>query len=293
MHASRRLPPIAARTFTGTDAVRALPAPARTRPAAVTVRPAGTDEAASTHTVGDIESARADRPRRRVALWVDTMTEYLRPSVGTAALRVLAAAGFSAEVIGGRSQRACCGLTLFSTGQLERTRAELTRTAEVVQPYLDAGIPVVGLEPSCVAMLRGDAEALIGRRLHVLTLAEFLTEHAPGWQLPSLAGTVVVTQPHCHHRAVMGYRTDRALLERAGASVTEVGGCCGLAGDFGMTAGKADVSRKVAATALLPALDARPAEALVQADGYSCHVQIADLRGEHAQHLAELLAARL
>ena len=221
------------------------------------------------------------------------MTEYLRPSVGTAALAVLRAAGFEPEVVGGRAERACCGLTTFSTGQLKRTRAELTRTAAVLDPYLQAGIPVVGLEPSCLAMLRGDAESLIGRRLPVSTLAEFLAEHAPGWRPPSLAGVTVVTQPHCHHRAVMGYDTDRALLERAGAEVVAVGGCCGLAGDFGMTAGKADISRKVAATALLPALDARPANSIVQADGYSCHVQIAELRGEQAPHLAEVLASRL
>jgi Fe-S oxidoreductase len=101
-----------------------------------------------------------------------------------------------------------------------------------------------------------------------------------------------VAQPHCHHGAVMGWDADAALLERAGAGLTRLGGCCGLAGNFGMERGHYDVSRAVAETALLPAVSSAP-EATVLADGFSCRTQLADLAARPSLHLAELLASRL
>jgi Fe-S oxidoreductase len=110
--------------------------------------------------------------------------------------------------------------------------------------------------------------------------------------LPDLTGVEVVAQPHCHQHAEMGYRADLALLRGAGAQVQALAGCCGLAGNFGMERGHYETSVAVAETYLLPAVRSAP-DAVVLADGMSCRLQLADLAGVPAMHLAELLASRL
>ena len=126
----------------------------------------------------------------------------------------------------------------------------------------------------------------------VQTLSELLSG-SPGWAPPRLDGTTVVAQPHCHHSAVMGWDADAALLQRAGAELTRLGGCCGLAGNFGMERGHYDVSAAVAGTALLPAVSSAAPDAVVLADGFSCRTQLTDLSGRSGVHLAQLLAGRL
>jgi Fe-S oxidoreductase len=123
------------------------------------------------------------------------------------------------------------------------------------------------------------------------TLAEFLT--ARGWTPPDLSGTEVVVQPHCHQASVLGFAADLALLESAGATVTRLGGCCGLAGNFGMEQGHYETSVAVAEHTLLPAVRKAGPDAVILADGMSCRVQLADLAGVRALHLAELLAGRI
>jgi len=157
------------------------------------------------------------------------------------------------------------------------------------------GTPIVGIEPSCTAVLRSDAVEMLGSEParivadSTFTLAEFLGE----WTPPSLDGTTVVAQPHCHHHAVMGWGADAALLRTAGAQVQRLGGCCGLAGNFGVERGHYDVSVAVAGAQLLPAVEAASADTVVLADGYSCRTQIGDLTSRRGTHLAELLASRL
>jgi len=193
----------------------------------------------------------------------------------------------------------CCGLTWISTGQLDGARRQLGRTLDALETALVQGIPLVGLEPSCTAALRSDAAELLpdDPRAHTLrtslrTLAELLRERTQ-WQPPSLAGVSGIAQPHCHQHAVMGWDADAALLAKAGASITAVGGCCGLAGNFGVERGHYDVSVAVAQTALLPAVRAAGNEAVVLADGFSCRTQLEQLAGRPSLHLAELLAAHL
>jgi Fe-S oxidoreductase len=123
------------------------------------------------------------------------------------------------------------------------------------------------------------------------TLAEQLAATGD-WEPPDLSGVRAVAQPHCHHHAVMGWHADSALLARAGAEVTAVGGCCGLAGNFGVERGHYDVSRAVAETALLPAVRAAR-DAVVLADGFSCRTQLDQLARVGGIHLAQLLASRL
>jgi len=228
-----------------------------------------------------------------VVLWTDTFTNYFSPEVGIAAVAVLEAAGYSVAL---SRPGDCCGLTWISTGQLGTARRVMNRALAGLRPHADAGTPVVGLEPSCVAAFRGDAAALADAPVaaagaSVRTLAELLAA-TPGWQPPAhLRGVRAVAQPHCHHHAVLGWDTDAALLAGAGAEVQRVGGCCGLAGNFGMERGHYEVSVAVARTALLPALaGVEEGNGVVVADGFSCRTQIHQLAGRRAHHLAELLA---
>jgi FAD/FMN-containing dehydrogenase/Fe-S oxidoreductase len=227
-----------------------------------------------------------------VVVWADSFTDGFASDSGRAAVAVLEAAGLRVGVIG---EPACCGLTWVSTGQLAGARRILARTLDVLHPYVALGIPVVGLEPSCLATLRSDAVELTAdpRAVEVAagvrSLAEVLSG-LDGWQPPDLTGTTVVVQPHCHHASVVGWEADAALLARTGATVTRVGGCCGLAGNFGVEKGHYEVSVAVAEHALLPAVRAAGADAVVLADGFSCRTQLADLADVRARHLAELLA---
>jgi Fe-S oxidoreductase len=211
---------------------------------------------------------------------------------------VLRAAGYEPRLPSGS---VCCGLTWITTGQLDGARKILSRTVAALAPDAHAGVPIVGIEPSCTAVLRSDAlELLDGDELAAaeqvaaatMTLAELLSA-TPGWHPPDLTGTRVVAQPHCHHHAVMGWSTDAALLATAGADVQRLGGCCGLAGNFGVERGHHDVSVKVAENQLLPAVRAASADAVILADGFSCRTQLDDLSQRSGVHLAQLLADRL
>ena len=122
----------------------------------------------------------------------------------------------------------------------------------------------------------------------LVTLAELLGT-ADGWTPPDLTGRTVIAQPHCHHRAVLGWQADVELLRRTGAQVRTVTGCCGLAGNFGMERGHYETSVAVAGLHLLPALDVAADDAIVLADGFSCRTQIADLTDRRAISMAELL----
>jgi Fe-S oxidoreductase len=228
-----------------------------------------------------------------VWIWADSFTDHLAPHTAHAAIRVLEAAGLSVRVI---DEPACCALTWVSTGQLDAARRIAARTVDTLTSYVAGGTPVLGLEPSCLAALRSDlvelsddpraAEVAGG----VVTLAELLERL--DWTPPDLSGVEVVAQPHCHHASVLGFEADERLLTGAGARVTRVPGCCGLAGNFGMERGHYETSVAVAETHLLPAVRSAP-DAVVLADGMSCRLQLADLAEVPSMHLAELLASRL
>ncbi|HZB21764.1 MAG TPA: heterodisulfide reductase-related iron-sulfur binding cluster, partial [Blastococcus sp.] len=230
-----------------------------------------------------------------VALWVDSFTDHFAPEVAWAAARVLEAAGYRVHVPGADT---CCGLTWITTGQLDTARRILGGTVESLVAAADAGWPIVGVEPSCTAVLRSEALELVGGAAAervagaTRTLAELLTA-TPGWSPPSLEGLEVVAQPHCHHASVMGWKADAALLSTAGARVTRLGGCCGLAGNWGVERGHHDVSVAIAEQQLLPAVEGLGPDAVVLADGFSCRTQLDQLAGRRGLHLAELLADRL
>ncbi len=123
-------------------------------------------------------------------------------------------------------------------------------------------------------------------------MAELLAA-TPGWTPPSLDGVRVIAQPHCHHHAVMGWDTDAKLLKSAGAAVERLGGCCGLAGNFGVERGHYEVSVQVAEQQLLPALRNASEGDVLLADGFSCRTQAADLAATSGVHLVQLLAGAL
>jgi Fe-S oxidoreductase len=239
----------------------------------------------------------AVRPHHtQVVVWADTFTRAFTPPVAEAAVALLSEAGFEIVV---PAESACCGLTWISTGQLEGARRRLRATLEVLAPSAVGGRTIVGLEPSCTAVLRSDLVELLpgDRRAEAVaaatrTLAETIVAHVPDLDFlqARLAGVQLIAQPHCHHYAVMGYDADLRLLQAAGAEVTTLSGCCGLAGNFGMEEGHYDVSVAVAEHALLPALRAAPPGAVLLADGFSCRTQASQLAGWPARHLAELLA---
>jgi Fe-S oxidoreductase len=234
------------------------------------------------------------RPRGRVVLWPDTFTNHLSPEVGHAAVRVLRAAGFEIVV---PSRNVCCGLTWISTGQLDRARAVLRATLDA--PELAGEAPILVLEPSCAATLRGDLTELLpddprarSVAARVTTLAELLDGIPLSTAAPAPVGRAIV-QPHCHQQAVLGTAADQRVMAAAGIADPELlVGCCGLAGNFGAERGHVEVSRKVAELNLLPALERGPDDQVL-ADGFSCRTQIAYLTGRRARHLAELLADRL
>ncbi|HTW98028.1 MAG TPA: FAD-binding and (Fe-S)-binding domain-containing protein [Acidimicrobiales bacterium] len=232
----------------------------------------------------------------RVMLWADTFTDQFHPEVGKAAVSVIERAGWEVVL---PPPGLCCGLTWISTGQLEVAKNRLRATIAALAEHLHAGGLVVGLEPSCLAVFRSDAAELLGddvdaKRLRAqsVTLAELLLDHTPGWRPPDLGGVSGIAQVHCHHHAVLGWETDRRLLERAGAAIERLdSGCCGLAGNFGFEAGHLEISKACAEQALLPAIRASAQDDVVLADGFSCRTQIHELGGgeKEAVHLAVLL----
>ena len=228
-------------------------------------------------------------------VWADSFSQTLDDAGARAVVDVLEANGFAPIV----APDACCGLTWITTGQLTGAKKHLASLLGVLAPFAASGIPIVGVEPSCTAVLRDDLldllpedprSALVSSATH--TLAEVLSAvPASERRLPSLEGVEIVAQPHCHHYSVMGWDTDQALLESLGARVRRLEGCCGLAGNFGMEAGHYDLSVAVASHSLLPSLAAQP-DAVYLADGFSCRTQAAQLAGRGGVHLATLLAGR-
>ena len=253
-------------------------------------------DAAPTSSMSDspILSGPRDPGGRPYALvWADSFSQTLDDAGARAVVDVLEANGFAPIV----APDACCGLTWITTGQLTGAKKHLASLLGVLAPFAASGIPIVGVEPSCTAVLRDDLldllpedprSMLVSSVTH--TLAEVLSAvPASERRLPSLEGVEIVAQPHCHHYSVMGWDADQALLESLGARVTRLEGCCGLAGNFGMEAGHYDLSVAVASHSLLPSLSAKP-DAVYLADGFSCRTQAAQLAGRGGVHLATLLA---
>ncbi|MEU7432330.1 FAD-linked oxidase C-terminal domain-containing protein [Streptomyces sioyaensis] len=238
-----------------------------------------------------------DGRRGPVMLWADSFNNHFSPEVLSAGVAVLEDAGFRVQVPDGTQ---CCGLTWITTGQLGVARRIARRTTAALRPAVRAGIPVVGLEPSCTAALRSDLPELLdgdedaralGRSTR--TLAELLVHQAPDWQPPQIEARSI-SQTHCHQHATAGFGADSTLLARMGIDNTTLdSGCCGLAGNFGFERGHYEVSVAAGEQGLLPAVRAAAADTRILADGFSCRTQIAQQTPRHGTHLAQLIAHAL
>ncbi|MGE3781650.1 MAG: FAD-binding and (Fe-S)-binding domain-containing protein [Alphaproteobacteria bacterium] len=245
---------------------------------------------------------RQHRPRSNdptlpaVVLWPDTLSNHFLPQTLKAAVAVLEDAGYRVTV---PEQNLCCGRPLYDFGMLELARKRLGEILDALRPAIRAGIPVVGVEPSCVSVFRdempnllaGDADAeLLARQTK--TLCELLVE-TPDWRPPRLKGKAVL-QLHCHSKSVLGAEAQRKILGEMGLELEQPPvGCCGHAGSFGYEAEHYPVSMQIAEQVLLPAIRKTASDTLVISDGFSCRHQIRDGAGRWALHPAEVIAAAL
>jgi FAD/FMN-containing dehydrogenase/Fe-S oxidoreductase len=228
---------------------------------------------------------------RKVIVWPDTFTNHFHPEAGQAAVEVLEAAGFEPVV---PKAALCCGRPLYDYGMLRLARRLLRQVLEELRPAIRAGIPLVGVEPSCLAVFKDELLNLFphdedARRLshQSWVLSDFLLNE--GWEPPQLPGVKAVVQPHCHHQSVMGFEGDRKMLDllRLDYEIPD-SGCCGMAGSFGFEAERYSVSIACGERVLLPKVR-EAADALVVADGFSCRTQIEQGAGRKALHLAQVL----
>jgi len=229
----------------------------------------------------------------KVLLWADTFNNNFTPHTVQAAYEVLEAAGF--EVVVPR-QSLCCGRPLYDHGWLGLAKKLLQEIMTTLRPEIEAGIPIVGLEPSCIAVFRDELvnlfegnEVAIQLSQQVFTLAEFLEKYAPGWEPPKMAGKALL-HSHCHQKSVLTTAPDVALLKRMGLDVaTPDTGCCGMAGAFGFDAHNYDVSVAIGERVLLPAAREAAAETIIITDGFSCREQVEQLTDRQPLHLAQVL----
>jgi FAD/FMN-containing dehydrogenase/Fe-S oxidoreductase len=232
-----------------------------------------------------------------VVLWADTFNNYFHPDTSRAALEVLQGAGFKVTV---PQIHLCCGRPLYDFGMLDRAKEYLQRILSALSVQIDAGIPIVVLEPSCASVFRDELHNLFPTdpratrlRNQTFLLSEFLEHQAPGYKPPQL-GRKVLLHGHCHHKAIMKLSDEESLLRRMGADLQSIdSGCCGMAGPFGFERDKYAVSQAVGERVLLPAVRNTPADALIVSDGFSCREQILQATGRRALHLAEALQLAL
>jgi len=233
----------------------------------------------------------------QVLLWPDTFNNYFNPGTAKAAVEVLEAAGFHVIV---PKANLCCGRPLYDFGMLDRARALLLQILEELSPEIEAGIPILGLEPSCVAVFRDELLNLFphDQRAQALSrqtflLSEFLEARAKDFPFPRLDRKALL-HGHCHHKSLMKMTAEESVLHRLGIDFqSPAPGCCGMAGSFGFDRDKYDVSMAIGELELLPAVRQAPPDWLIIADGFSCREQIAQGSPRHALHLAEVLQMAL
>jgi FAD/FMN-containing dehydrogenase/Fe-S oxidoreductase len=232
-----------------------------------------------------------------VLLWPDTFNNYFQPQTAQAAVEVLEAAGFRVVV---PRAKLCCGRPLYDFGMLDRAQALLLKILDELSPEIEAGVPIVGLEPSCVAVFRDELINLFphDERAQALSrqtflLSEFLETHAKDFSLPRLNRKALL-HGHCHHKSLMKMTAEEAVLHRIGVEFhSPAPGCCGMAGSFGFEEDKYDISVAIGELELMPAIRHAPPDWLIIADGFSCREQIAQGSPRHALHLAEVLQMAL
>lgn len=228
-----------------------------------------------------------------VLLWPDTFNNYFLPDTAKAAVEVLESGGFHVVV---PRERLCCGRPLYDHGMLDRAKRYLLKILDTLEAEIAAGVPIVGLEPSCVSVFRDELCNLFpdderARRMKSQTylFCEFLDKEKDRFNLPKLDAKAFV-QGHCHHKSLFKMETEEHVLQALGVEYDlPDNGCCGLAGSFGFEAEKYDVSMQIAEHELVPHLRSAEKSTIIIADGFSCREQIAHTSERHALHLAEVV----
>lgn len=208
-------------------------------------------------------------------------------------MEVLEGAGFEVLV---PAPPLCCGRPLYDFGMLDSAKRLLHQTLHALRPQIQQGVPMVGLEPSCVAVFRDEMPDLLPHdedakrlRQQTFTLAEFLEKKVPHYQPPLLQRTALV-HGHCHQKAIIGTGCEEELLRKMNLDLTLLDdGCCGMAGSFGFVPSKYEISMKVGELGVLPKVRSAAKDVLVIADGFSCKTQIEQATDRHALHLAQVL----
>ncbi len=245
----------------------------------------------------------AKRPVRQderppVVLWPDTFNNNFFPDTAKAAVDVLEAAGFRVEV---PERSLCCGRPLYDWGMLDTAKRLLREILEELRPQIAAGVPVVVLEPSCLAVFRDELVNLyphdhdaVRLSQQSYLLSEFLEKKAPDFKVPAVVGKALV-HGHCHHKSLIGMDDEEQVLQKMGLDYEMPdSGCCGMAGAFGFErGGHYDVSIKAGERVLLPAVRATAEDTYIIADGFSCREQIEQTTDRQTMHLAEVLALGL
>ena len=251
---------------------------------------------------------------RDVVLWVDTFTNYFEgpsqyfPGISAeAASIVLHKAGYNVDLIGGATgeRPLCCGRTFLATGMVDEAKNEARRTIATLRPYVERGVPIIGLEPSCLLTLRDEFKSMLpGEETDQLAAQAFLFEEflvrekQAGRFDPARLGLRPIVAKHallhghCHQKAFgMMSAVEEVLSWIPELETTTIeSSCCGMAGAFGYETGHYEVSMKMAELSLLPAVRGADATALIVADGTSCRHQIADGAEREAVHVAVVLA---
>jgi Fe-S oxidoreductase len=230
---------------------------------------------------------------REIILWVDTFNNYFHPETVQAAHDVLTHAGFTVTI---PARQPCCGRPLYDFGMLDKAKQYLERIFEIFAQQIDAGTPIIVLEPSCASVFRDELQNLYpdhprATRLRSQTflLSELLEHHAAGYEPPRLSRRVLL-HGHCHQKALMKMTHAESLLRKMGAELQSVdAGCCGMAGPFGFERDKYLIAQAAGERVLLPAVRQASQDTLIVSDGFSCREQIFQSTGRRAVHLAEAI----
>jgi Fe-S oxidoreductase len=251
------------------------------------------------------ETATDSRHEREVVLFADTFNTYFEPENLRGAVRVLQAAGFHVVTAKAGTDRRplCCGRTYLAAGMIDAARAEAERTLGALTPFLERGVPIVGLEPACLLGMRDEFQALVpgteALAQAALGFEEFIVRERAQGRFPiDFVATKfkrALVHGHCHQKAFDQMPAVAAVLELIPGLEASMlaSGCCGMAGAFGYDADTYDVSMKMAELSLLPAVREAPADTLLVADGTSCRHQIADGAQRDAVHVARVLEQAL
>ncbi len=232
-----------------------------------------------------------------VMLWPDTFTNFLYPAAGKAAVRILENQGYRVTM---PEESLCCGRPLYDYGMLDVARAHWRENLDALQPEIENGTPLIGLEPSCTASFRDELREIYPDRTdaqhlreQTYTLAEFLDREVDGYRPPRLRGRALV-HGHCHQKSIMGLPPDKKLLEQTGLEIeTITSSCCGMAGSFGFEEEHYDISQEIGEQELLPTVREAADDTLIIANGFSCREQIAQATNRRAVHMAEVLAVAI